>query len=403
LFNKNNILILDRILSIIISVTTMSIATRLIGLDDFGLWIATMSFVGFFSIFTTLGFEPMLVKRISASPDGIAEVFYGVLSRIGGTFFSVILLLLTFFIFRAPIEIYWAFPILLSRLFNAINSFDQFYQAQQDFATGARIRIESGLMFVVFLSLGLFLNQSVVVVISAYVFLAFYEMFCYLRLEKVRRYFNNKVLFGIISFDRYKDFLRSVTPLFISSTLIIASLNFDKIIGSYNFSLIDLGLYGLAFAISQSLVAVFGAVNNLYFNKIIVLKKYFILKSYVKAFIYILACIFITYVFISFFGEYILSFIFGEGFGGSLTVLKIFIIGIVPTLMTQINDAYLVTHDCQKYIMYRTIGYLLALVSLSPFFIIVFDYVGMAILIVFLRYVVFIFGFMKVINFKGSK
>lgn len=403
MFSINNILILERILSIFISLGTMAIVTRLIGVDNFGLWIATMSFVGFFSIFTTLGIEPMLVKRISASPDRMAELFYGVVSRIGGTFFSVILLLLAFFIFHVPIEIYWALPILLSRLFNAINSFDQFFQAEQDFATGAIIRIESGLMFLAFLSLGLFLNQSIVVVICAYVFLAFYEMFCYLRLKKVRDCINFQLLSATINFDRYKDFLRSVAPLFISSIFLIASQTFDKIIGSYNFSLVDLGLYGLAFSITQSLVSVFGAVNNLYFNKIIVLKEYFVLKSYFKAFVYISSCIFITYMFFSLFGEFILSVLFGEGFGGSLTVLKIFIIGLVPTLMIQINDAYLVTHDSQKYIMYRTIGYLVALVILSPIFIRVFDYIGMAILIVFLRYVMFIFGFTKVINFKEGK
>jgi O-antigen/teichoic acid export membrane protein len=402
LFNKNQILIVDRIVSIIVGITTMAIITRLIGLDDFGLWVATMSFVGFFSIFTTLGFESVLVKIIAVSGNGRAEVCRGIVSRLAGAVIGLTLLLLAFWALSAPIEIYWAFPLLFSRIFLSVNSLDQFYQAKNDFSTGAKIRIESNILLIIYLGLGLFLYQSIYVIISAYILQAIYGMIRYLKLGYANGFFNYSIFKELINVKLYKNFLHKVAPLFITGILIVATLHFDKIIGSYYFSLIELGLYGLAFSISQALLAVMGAVNNLYYNQIIIHKKYFSLRNYTQVFVVIFFSILGIYYIFFIFGDYIISLIFGDGFERSLEVLKILLIGLLPTLLTQVNDAYLVAHNSQKFIMYRTLGYLLILVALSPFFIDSFGYTGMAVLIVLLKYFAFFYGFSKLANFKRS-
>ncbi|HKG37421.1 MAG TPA: flippase [Conexibacter sp.] len=249
-----------RVISMIISVATVSLAARTLDPDGFGVWTAVGSYVGIFSVLTDLGLTTVAMQRMSAEPERESE-WLGALAgmRLLLSFVVAALCALTIPIFLdTGHEAAWILTLTIfssggSALMAVFNS---------------RLRAGLALSFGVIQSvlwLGVtvtfyFTGASVVDFAIAYVIVL--AIICTLQLRAAQRYANIAWRAGR---RLWKPLMKVAVPLGIASLLITIYYQIDSVLLLQLSTEEETGIYGAAYRFLAPLLFLPAAVMSSFF------------------------------------------------------------------------------------------------------------------------------------------
>jgi O-antigen/teichoic acid export membrane protein len=249
-----------RFVSMPISVVTVSLATRTLGTDGFGVWTAIGAYVGIFTVLTDLGLTTVAMQRMSAEPERESE-WLGALAGM-----RLLLSVLAAVLCAATIPLFLSTGHLAAWILT-LTVFSSGGSALMA-VFNSRLRAGLALSFSViqsFMWLGVMIvfyitGASVVAFVIAYV--AVLVVICTLQLRAARRHAHIAWRAGRAL---WKPLMKVAVPLGIASVLITIYYQIDAVLLLQLADAREAGIYGAAYRFLSPLLFLPAAVMSSFF------------------------------------------------------------------------------------------------------------------------------------------
>lgn len=351
-----NWLFLDKIIRIFGGLFIGIWVARYLGPNDFGIYSFAMAFVAFFSFFSTLGLNSIIVREItkneSHSSQIIGTAFY---LKILGGFVAFIVGCIAIFIYK-PSDILSQTLIallLLGYIFQAVDVIDYFFQAKVlskyvvfaksiAFVTASILKI----YFIIFqYSLVYFAIASLVEIILGAVFM--YLVYKQLELGLSDWEMNKSVA---------KKLLRDSWPLMLSAFFITIYMKIDQLMIERFLDMKSVGLYSVAVRLAEAWYFVPTIIISTVMPYFINLKETntdmynYRLRQINTLMVWISIMVGIIF---TFFGEYIIILMFGESYKDAYIALSLNIWAGIFVSVGLSSSLWVISENLQ---IYRLIG-----------------------------------------------
>lgn len=356
-FEKKNIiknigwLTLSKILVYLLSIITITVVPRYLGVEAYGQLNFVLSFLGIFYILTDLGINTLIFRDVSKDKNKLSSYFNNFLLFKITLFIlvSIIILLITL-VLNKPLIVNQLFYLLIAYLFLAViaDFLIVFYNSMQENKFYAIYEFFMKFFYVLFLFIVIYFNLKLIGVFLAQLFSLFIS-----------------VLIIIYFFKRYiqkidlKYNLRLIkTKLYISWPFALNYLfynvyfNFDKIFISLITNDTNVGLYSISYSFLGFIMAAVGLISLVFFP---VLSKHSfssslpnIYNKYLKLVLLISVPMSLGAILLS---KEIISLVFGVSYlGGDLPFKIIMFFCLIYSLNTTFNNLFS-THGYEKYFL----------------------------------------------------
>jgi O-antigen/teichoic acid export membrane protein len=158
-------LISEKVFSLAISLVAGIYVARYLQPEGYGMLNYAISFVGIFSSFSTLGIDNILVRELARSPERKDEILGScyILKSVGSlTLFTVVSVILIFFVDNPPLTNSLIFIIASAEVFKAFDVVKSFYSAKVQSKRFVRVQIIVNLVGNVLKIVLIFLDASIV-------------------------------------------------------------------------------------------------------------------------------------------------------------------------------------------------------------------------------------------------
>lgn len=385
----------SKIIIYLLSIITITVVPRYLGVEGYGELNFIISFVGIFSILGDLGLQTLITRDISKDPKKFNEYFSNLfLFRLLITFGFIILVFLFSFLQKsAPISYVLTYTfgvgslLLVSFNLSFLNAIQKNkYQAITDAIQ--KLVYTLGIVLVIYFNFKLFgiLVASALSGIFAFIF-SFISIKKYLKSKSLK--FNKNYI---------KEKLILSSPFIFTSIFWTIYLSIDKIFITFIKGNYQTGLYSISYSFIGFLLGFLGIVNLAFFpilsnasnNK----EK---LKSTVDKYLLLLYlfCVPVTFGGI-YLAPQIISLVFGSQYLGGTTAFQLTMLFFMIHSVGVINYNLLITNNLEKYSL-KILGIsALANILLNFIFVPWLGIIGAAITTIFSEILVFYLSYKKI-------
>ncbi|MFA5986704.1 MAG: flippase [Parcubacteria group bacterium] len=381
--------VITKVISIALALFAIGMLARYLGTEGFGKYTTMLAFFAFFSAIGDFGLYPIATRDISR--DGADESW--IMSRVFTLrmiISCVIFLLSTFFVWFLPYTTDVKTSILIacaafifSSGYGLLNGVFQKHIAMDRVAlvelSGKIIQV-----FTIVLVLTLHLRFTAVAIsLLATMFWNFIILFFVTRSYVTISFIPDSVY--------WKKFLKESAPMGISAIITFLYFKFDAIMLSFMQSQSDVGIYGAAYKIIETLIffpamivgLIFPLLSRYIISDILIFNK--ITTIIIKLFTIILIPLVICTVYLA---PEIIAIVGGPDFHDAAPVLQILIFALACVFFGQLFTNILIAGAHQKVLMYALFFAALLNIVANGIFIYLYSYTGAAIVSVITEFFV---------------
>ena len=340
---------------------------RYLGPEQFGLFSYAQSFVALFAVIATLGLDGIVVKEL-VNDEYNRETLLGtafVLKLIGAIF---VILLLTASLFIQSSDYTTSsliFVIASATVFQSFNVIDFYFQSKvlSKFVVICNVvtLLLSSLIKVV-----LILNEAPLI---TFAYAILFDSFC-LALGFIFFYFKSNLSLFNWSFDKDKArlLLSESWPLILSGLVISMYMRIDQIMIKNMLGSSEVGQYAAAVRLSEAWYFIPMVVSSSLFPAVINAKKvsqelyYSRIQKLYDLMAWTAICIAIP---MTFFGDRVINFLYGESFSDAGGVLMVHIWSAVFVFLGVASSKWFISEGLQRYSFYRTVSGALLNIALN--------------------------------------
>ncbi len=391
-------LTISKIIVYLLSIVTITLIPRYLGVEGYGQLNFIISFVGIFSIIGDLGLQTLIIRDISKNTKKANEYFNNLfLFRILiSILFLVVISIFAIFLQSSPtteqIIIYSVgISFVLLSYFNIgfLNGFQEIkYQAISDIIQKATYTIIA--VLVIILNYKLFGILVASAVSSAFMFLvSFFALKKYVKIKKLT--FNQKYI---------KEKVILASPFILTSIFWMIYFNIDRIFITYIKGNYATGLYSISYTFIGFLLGILGILNTTFFPVLSSFSNNKIkLEAVIKKYLYLL------YLFVIpatiggiYLAPKIISLVFGSQYLGGTLAFQLIMFFFLINAIGIINYHLLITNHLEKYSL-KILG-ISALINILLNFIFIpwLGIIGAAITSIISEIVIFMASYIKIKN-----
>ncbi len=255
---------ISKFLVYLLSIVTITLIPRYLGVENYGYLNFVLSFIGIFAIFGDLGINTLIFRDVSKNTSLKEEYFNNLfLPKMLLLFLvSLVMIVVSFFIDKPLVVKQMIFFGLFFMLFSYgshiiffnLSSLQKFkYQAYQE--------LLSKLLYTVFALIVIYFNQGLLGIFLSQV-IAFFIVFLYLFFI-VKKYIKLKLKLNISFFINK---IKYSWPFALSNLFTVIFFNFDKLFISFFINDFQLGLYSSSVTLISFLIAIISLLGMVFFN-----------------------------------------------------------------------------------------------------------------------------------------
>lgn len=330
---------------------------RYLGPAQYGLLSYASSFAALFAIFASLGIDSILNRELVSRPEDKEKLLgSGFIIKAVGSILAIVLMIITLLIIKTD----WETNVLiiisaLSFVFNAFGVIDIYFQSQVLARNTVRVQIISLIITSSLKILFIFLHLGIVYFAITYLIDALI-----LAIGFILSYKKTGLHISKWKFDKeiIKMLLRNSWPLIFSGVAVVIYMKIDQVMIKNMIGDEAVGLYSVAAKVSEAwyfipaiiCASLFPAIVNAKKTSPVVYEKR--LKNLYSLMFYISTLIAIP---ISLLSRFIIVYLFGAEYLGSISVLRIHIWAGVGVFLGYAIAQYLVTENLNKIYLKITI------------------------------------------------
>lgn len=394
------------ITSVLVFIWTI-IATRYLGVGDYGILATALSYTSFLSVFVDLGLSTYTTREVSRNPELSTKFLANILpiKLLLSVISSIILIIIVILLGYDLLNIQ---TIAILSVYTSINTFIFLYnsiiQANQKMKFTSIAYIITGivnllaLLIVVYFDAGLLFTASIyvlgVIISLIYLIIISYKNFASFRLE--------------LDWKFWKKIIPSAIPFGIIMILSSVYYSTDTIMLSLFDGNIAVGLYSSAFRIITIFITLywvyqevsFPVMSNFYSSSKDLLKI-----IYEKSIKYLLFLVLPIAVIISCYSQDIIELFYGSGFQAASPILLILIWTMVILIINELTTSFLNATDLEISALTRNLITAIGNAILNLIFIPLWTYIGAGIATLITQILLLIMAIYIVIKnlFKPSK
>ncbi|HOW29916.1 MAG TPA: oligosaccharide flippase family protein [archaeon] len=389
-------LTISKIIVYLLSIITITLIPRYLGVEGYGQLNFIISFVGIFSILGDLGLQTLTVRDISKNPDKASEYFNNLfLFRILISIMFVFMVFIFAIFLPSPptleqIIIYTigiGFFVLGSFNLAFLNGFQEIkYQATSDVIQ--KTAYAFGVILVVIFNYKLFgiIVASAISSVFLFVF-SFFAIKRFIKIKKLKlnkKYIKEKIIFA--------------SPFILTSIFWMIYFNIDRIFITYFKGNYATGLYSISYTFIGFLLGIIGIFNTVFFPVLSnVSSNKQKLKSIVDKYLLLMYifCIPVTVGGI-YLAPKIISLVFGSQYLGGTLAFQLIMFFFLLNSIGIINYHLLITNNLEKYSL-KILGLSAAInILLNFIFVPWFGIIGAAITTIISEIIIFLLSYKKI-------
>ncbi len=335
---------------------------RYLGPDRYGLLSYAQAFVGLFGAIATLGLDGILVREIVKFPEKEGELIGTsfVLKLIGAFFTLLILAIAINFTSSDQITKILIFIIASSTIFQSFNIIDIYFQAKVKSKYAVLANIFAFLLGSTF-KIYLILTEAPLImfgiaILLDSIFLASWYVFWFFRFikGKAKSFFRSLSFKADVAFSLLKD----SWPLILSSMAIMVYMKTDQVMIKEMLGTRELGYYSIVVKLTEIWYFIPIIISSSLFPSIINAKKinkrlYYIRLQKLYTFLFWLALS--IALFLTLFGDWLISYIYGCAYTKASPVLKIYAWVLIFVFFGVASSKWLLNENLQKFSFLRTL------------------------------------------------
>lgn len=253
LFKNFSWLAIDKILKLGLGLAVTSLLARYLGPESFGVLNYALVYVFFFSVFSSLGLDQIIVRNLSRDGADVDKIVgTGFFLKLIGAVLAIILIVVSLVFVETTIEKKILILIIASSMvFKASNIFDCFFQSRMlsKYITISRSTAYtlSSMMKLLFIYLEMDLYAFALLILldsilgGLFIWLFFWRVYTESRLRILN-----------VDFSVVHKLLRDSWPIALAGFLVTLHLKVDQIMIAHMLSDRDLGIYSLSVTISEA-------------------------------------------------------------------------------------------------------------------------------------------------------
>ncbi|NCP71778.1 flippase [archaeon] len=341
---------ISKFLVYLLSIVTITLIPRYLGVENYGYLNFVLSFIGLFAIFGDLGINTLIFRDVSKNPSLKDKYFNDLfLPKMFLLFLvSLVMIFVSLFIDKPFIVkemiflglFYLIFHYSSNTIYNLLSSLQNFkYQAYQE--------LLSKLLYTVLAIIVIYFNQGLLGIFLSQV-IAFFIVFLYLFFI-VKKYVKLNLKLNISFFI---EKLKYSWPFALSNLFTIIFFNFDKLFISFFINDFQLGLYSSSVTLISFLTAIISLFSFVFFN---LFSKYSfkkqvssILNKFLKVSMIISFPIFLGGILLS---KEIIQLVFGSEYILASTSFSILLLFFFLMSFSVIFTIFLMAHNKEKFVL----------------------------------------------------
>lgn len=341
-----------KIYGIVLSFGISILLARYFSVEDFGYYNYILAIIGIFSPLLDLGISQILIKEINIEKNINLPITIGILIRIIGSTFSILLFLIILNLGYYDVDNVSLIVILIIFSLKISDIFQYIFEAQQKFKLTFIIPIISSSFFL----------------IISFIFILFKIRLSFFLILKIFEE-GIKTIFYIIYFkknNRYKFcfkkekflyMLKQAIPLLLSGIAMVLYLRIDQIMIGKILGKKEVALYSIGIKFAEVWYFVPSMIASIYYPKLVKLftnniSEYNRIKKQLYCIEVFLSLLFA--VFISLISKYLITFVYGENYLISYRILNIYIWAGIPYSLLAATSKVLILNQKNKEVFYRS-------------------------------------------------
>ncbi|MFL9609792.1 flippase [Methylobacillus sp. Pita2] len=365
-------LIADKVLRMGVGLVVGVWIARYLGPEQFGLWNYAIAFTALFSAFATLGLDSIIVRDIVKYPDQTNKLLGTafILKLFSGLIALIITMLAIYFVKHGEPDVMWLVGITAAGfIFQSLNVIDFYFQAK----VKSKYSVIPAVLSFTLLSLVkilLLLNSAPLV---AFAWAGLCEIVL-TGLFLLAAYYYNHLNIRWWKFDKCValELLKDSWPLILSGMAIMIYMRIDQIMIGEMMDSEAVGLFSAAVRLSELWYFIPIAIVNSVFPAMIESKKeseeiyYLRLEKLFRLLFYFAV---VVAIFVTFLGDFIILFLYGEPYSLSTSVLVIHVWAGIFVVLGVASGSWFTIENLQKYRFYRAVSGCCVNVGLNLIFI----------------------------------
>lgn len=352
----------------------LSQLSRYLGPEKYGIYVLIIGLFGIVSSFSGLGIDQILIDKLVSSKKQRLKILYNslYLKFFGFLIFALLAFLLMKFLLNYDDSVITNFFIIyLSIFFQNFNTFELYFNSQNNFSIPSVINIVSYIVAIGFSFFSIIANKNLSYFFFSYLLQQIvYSILIYIYFLK--RFTPKKVKNIKLSIPVNKEILRSSMPLFISVAAISLQSNIDKLMIERIIGINETAYYGAAisifafFGIIPTIInkSIFPSLTKLFYYDTISFTNKF--KNFVRL-MFILSVVFT--IFICLFSQPLINILFGNEYSDSSFLLLLISFRIIVLFISIARNSYFIINGLGNYILIAVIISTLLNVTLNFMFI----------------------------------
>jgi O-antigen/teichoic acid export membrane protein len=393
---------ISKFLVYLLSIVTITLIPRYLGVENYGYLNFVLSFIGIFAIFGDLGINTLIFRDVSKNTS-LKDKYFNNLFFPYVVFLiivSILMIIVSLFIDKPLVVKQMIFLGLFFMLFSyGANIISVILSSLQKFKYQAYQELLSKLLYTVFALIVIYFNQGLLGIFLSQV-IAFFLVFLYLFFI-VKKYIKLNLKLNISYFIQK---LKYSWPFALSNLFNVLFFNFDKLFISFFINDFQLGLYSSSVSLIIFLITIISLFGIVFFN---LFSKYSfqkqvssILNKFLKISMIISFPILFGGILLS---KEIIMLIFGSQYVLASTSFSILLLFFFLMSFSIVFTNFLISHNKEKFFLKVRIISTIANIILNFIFIPLFGIIGAAITTVISEIINLIYLYFetkKIINFK---
>jgi len=392
-------LTVSKILVYLLSIVTITVIPRYLGVEGYGQLNFALSFVSLFAVIFDVGTGILIFRDVSRKKALLSKYFnnFFYFKIYLYVLFLVVIILINLFLPKLLIVKILIILFAINLVIQSIYGYLVVYLNSFELMKFASIKdVLFKLLIVIFLILVVFLNLKIVGVALAYILSSVIVLFYIIYIFK--KIFKNKIKFKPTFNKRFLiSKLKLSYPFALTTIFGVVYFNFDKFMISFMLNDYQVGLYSTGYTFYGFLIGATALFSTVFFPILSRNYKNIRFKSILDKYSRIIIVLALPMVFgVIYLAKDIIRLIFGKDFVVGFIAFQIIIIFFLINAVNQIFNNILTMHNLQKYIFKLFLIAAVVNVVLNFIAIPLFGIIGAAITTVLSELIIFVGMYLKV-------
>ena len=385
---------ISKIIIYLLSIITITLVPRYLGVEGYGQLNFALSFIGLFAIVCDLGLNTLTLRDVSKN-NNLAQKYFSKLFPFKiflSIVFAILMSLIILIIDKPLIVKQILFLTIILLILGVYSSFYLlFFRAKQKLKYASIFDVLRKMSYVLFVLIFIYLNKGVIGITFANIFVAiigflflFFSLFKYLKFKLE------------IDFKFIKRQVVRAWPFALGIVFNTLYFHFDKILISFMLDDYAVGLYAIGYTFYGFLFSILSVFNLTFFPVIAIYSFKEKLKSVIDKY---LSIVLLFSVPLSLGGiclsKELITLIFGQMYVPGLIAFRIILVFFLVASINSILTVILYTHNLEKFVLKYRIIATVTNILLNLIVIPIFGIVGAAITTVLSEYIILVGSYLK--------